>query len=51
MVVTAGRYLNFFTFDMDADSKSGDKSRRERRKEARLEKNKKKFDSWVDHQV
>ncbi|KAI3706156.1 hypothetical protein L1987_76414 [Smallanthus sonchifolius] len=28
---------------------SGDKTRRERRKEARLEKNKKKFDSWVQH--
>ncbi|KAK1369267.1 hypothetical protein POM88_035359 [Heracleum sosnowskyi] len=30
--------------------KIADKSRRERRKEARLEKNKKKFSSWVDHQ-
>ncbi|KAK1370492.1 nucleolar MIF4G domain-containing protein 1 [Heracleum sosnowskyi] len=32
------------------DVKIADKSRRERRKEARLEKNKKKFSSWVDHQ-
>lgn len=32
------------------DVKIADKSRRERRKEARLEKNKKKFTSWVDHQ-
>lgn len=31
------------------DKESGNKSRRERRKEARLEKNKKKFDSWVQH--
>ncbi|KAG8376867.1 hypothetical protein BUALT_Bualt09G0108700 [Buddleja alternifolia] len=32
------------------EEKSSDKSRRERRKEARLAKNKKKFDSWVQHQ-
>ncbi|KAL1833356.1 hypothetical protein DCAR_0103447 [Daucus carota subsp. sativus] len=32
------------------DVKIADKSRRARRKEARLEKNKKKFSSWVDHQ-
>ncbi|KAL8480332.1 hypothetical protein ACS0TY_027032 [Phlomoides rotata] len=29
---------------------TGDKSRKERRKEARLAKNQKKFDSWVQHQ-
>ncbi|KAK1431322.1 hypothetical protein QVD17_07779 [Tagetes erecta] len=28
---------------------SGDKTRKERRKETRLEKNKKKFDSWIQH--
>lgn len=28
---------------------TGNKSRKERRKEARLDKNKKKFDSWVQH--
>ncbi|CAI9097492.1 OLC1v1033931C2 [Oldenlandia corymbosa var. corymbosa] len=32
------------------DGSTGEKSRRERRKEARLAKNKKKFDSWVHHQ-
>ncbi|XP_011094159.1 nucleolar MIF4G domain-containing protein 1 isoform X1 [Sesamum indicum] len=32
------------------EEKPSDKSRRERRKEARLAKNKKKFDSWVQHQ-
>ncbi|KAL3535970.1 hypothetical protein ACH5RR_004431 [Cinchona calisaya] len=32
------------------DKNSGEKSRREHRKEARLAKNKKKFDSWVQHQ-
>ncbi|KAL8109590.1 uncharacterized protein LOC141671887 [Apium graveolens] len=32
------------------DVKVADKSRRERRKEARLEKKNKKFSSWVDHQ-
>lgn len=31
------------------EKSSGEKSRRERRKEARLAKNKKKFDSWVQH--
>lgn len=35
---------------MAAIEKFGDKSRRERRKEARSAKNKKKFDSWVQHQ-
>ncbi|XP_073035000.1 uncharacterized protein [Primulina eburnea] len=35
---------------MAAIEKSSDKSRRERRKEARSAKNKKKFDSWVQHQ-
>ncbi|KAK3002478.1 hypothetical protein RJ639_022122 [Escallonia herrerae] len=35
--------------DSTADENSATKSRRERRKEARLEKNKKKFDSWVQH--
>ena len=34
-----------------AEKTSGEKSRRERRKEARLAKNKKKFDSWVQHKV
>ncbi|KAL2533383.1 MIF4G domain-containing protein/MA3 domain-containing protein [Abeliophyllum distichum] len=33
------------------DKNSSNISRRERRKEARLSKNKKKFDSWVQHQV
>ncbi|CAA2972835.1 nucleolar MIF4G domain-containing 1 [Olea europaea subsp. europaea] len=32
------------------DENSSNKSRRERRREARLSKNKKKFDSWVQHQ-
>ncbi|KAG9160417.1 hypothetical protein Leryth_008809 [Lithospermum erythrorhizon] len=35
---------------MASEDKANDKSRRERRKEARLEKNKKKFNSWVQHQ-
>ncbi|KAK2984666.1 hypothetical protein RJ640_006649 [Escallonia rubra] len=35
--------------DSTADENSAAKSRRERRKEARLEKNRKKFDSWVQH--
>lgn len=41
----------FCAFGMNVDIKVADKSRRDRRKEARLEKNKKKFTSWVDHQV
>lgn len=32
-----------------AKEDSGNKSRKDRRKEARIEKNKKKFDSWVQH--
>ncbi|XAR69871.1 hypothetical protein NMG60_11001623 [Bertholletia excelsa] len=32
------------------DNKMGGKSRREQRKEARLVRNKKKFDSWIEHQ-
>lgn len=33
-----------------SDANASEKSRRERRKEARLAKNKKKFDSWMHHQ-
>ncbi|KAI7993104.1 Nucleolar MIF4G domain-containing protein 1 [Camellia lanceoleosa] len=35
---------------MAVDNKLGQKSRKERRKEARLTKNKKKFDSWIENQ-
>ncbi|GMP98368.1 hypothetical protein CsSME_00046287 [Camellia sinensis var. sinensis] len=35
---------------MTVDNKLGQKSRKERRKEARLTKNKKKFDSWIENQ-
>lgn len=35
---------------MDVDDKANEKSRRERRKEARLEKNRKKSTSWLQHQ-
>lgn len=35
---------------MATEEKLKEKSRRERRKEARLTKNRKKFDSWVQHQ-
>lgn len=40
--------LSLFGF---AEGNSGEKSRRERRKEARLTKSKTKFNSWVHHQV
>lgn len=40
-----------FASDSAVDEKVGEKVRRDRRKEARLLKKKKKFDSWTEHQV
>lgn len=47
----SGRESLLLWFYSAADSKAADKSRRERRKEARIEKNKKKFGSWIQHHV
>ncbi|KAF5937939.1 hypothetical protein HYC85_025445 [Camellia sinensis] len=40
----------FPSVKLTVDNKLGQKSRKERRKEARLTKNKKKFDSWIENQ-